>query len=201
MAKYTKKEVERLIKEINSDYEFTGEYINNATPLRLRHIICGNTIERTLGNFKRTQKCPHCQDGRNKWNTQKVKVYIDNETNGEYSLVSEYKHFKKYIVVRHNDCIDKSTLPFDFAIIDEGAVIGLIEYDGIQHFRGWGNNKDDLLSIQKRDEIKNNYCYINKIPLFRINYKSYNKLENKIKEAINWIRQQNMLKKSSLETF
>lgn len=77
MAKYTKKEVERLIKEINSDYEFTGEYINNATPLRLRHIICGNTIERTLGNFKRTQKCPHCQDGRNKWNTQKVKEAIN----------------------------------------------------------------------------------------------------------------------------
>lgn len=381
MAKYTKKEVEILIKEINSAYEFTGEYINNATPLRLKHLACGKTIKRTLGSFKKTQKCPHCQNGRNKWNTKKVKVYIDDVTNGEYSLVSEYKHFKEYIAVRHNkceneyqvsfdafksgnrcprcgrekitkkqlksqsdferevaeltnnmfevvseykgafkevelfhkkcgknirkiphnflnrpscpncggfstwntdeynehvmsitdgeycvigeyvsdkkgkvtfnhkkcgrnfqmlssnfvsgeqrcpfckmnvskaenkirklleqmkvdfieqyrfhDCTDKSTLPFDFAIIDKGNVIGLIEYDGIQHFRGWGNNKDDLLSIKKRDEIKNNYCHTNRIPLFRINYKSYSELENKIKEAINWIQQQNMLKESS----
>lgn len=385
MAKYTKKEVEILIKEINSDYEFIGEYINNATPLRLKHLACGKTIKRTLGSFKKTQKCPHCQNGRNKWNTKKVKVYIDDVTNGEYSLVSEYKHFKEYIVVRHNkceneyqvsfdafksgnrcprcgresitkkqlksqsdfekevaeltnnmfdvvseykgayrevelfhkkcgknirkiphnflnrpscpncggfstwntdeysehiteltggeygvvgeyisdkkgkttfihfdcgkefdmlagnftsgeqrcphckpntskaelkirgilnnlgiqfeeqfrfvDCKDKATLPFDFAIINNGNLVGLLEYDGIQHFRGWGANKKDLENIKRRDKIKDDFCKEKNIPLVRITYREYSNIETKVKEAIDWIQQQNTQTESSLGIF
>lgn len=385
MAKYTKKEVSRLIKEINEDYDFVGDYVNNATPLKIKHTPCGNSFDRTLGSFKRTQKCPHCQGGRNRWNTEKVKEYIDRKTKGSYSLVSEYKHFKEYIVVRHNecnneyevtfdafksgnrcpkcgrkraaekqlksqtafekevekltdgmfevvskyngayrevglyhkkcgttirkiphnflnipscpacggfsawttdeyrnyiakltegeydivgeyvpdkkgkttffhsscskefemlasnftsgeqrcpycrpnlskaelkirnilselgvtyeeqyrfdDCKDKSMLPFDFAIIEKGKLQGLIEYDGLQHFRGWGSDKEDLENIKRRDSIKDNYCKNNDIPLVRITYKEYSNLEIKVKGAIDWIQQQNTQIESSLERF
>ena len=133
------------------------------------------------------QRCPFCKMNVSKAEN-KIRKFLEQM---KVDFIEQY---------RFHDCTDKSTLPFDFAIIDKGNVIGLIEYDGIQHFRGWGNNKDDLLSIKKRDEIKNNYCHTNRIPLFRINYKSYSELENKIKEAINWIQQQNMLKESSQGT-
>lgn len=385
MAKHSKEEVGRLIKEINKDYDFIGEYVNNATPLKIRHAICGGFFERTLGNFKRSQKCPHCQGGRTIWDTEKVKRFIAEKTEGNYSLVSDYIHFKKYITVKHNecnneyrvtfdafksgnrcpqcgkksmakkqrktqekfieevreltngefdvvstykgafrevklfhslcgktiiktphgflnkpscpncggfrewttelfnayirditsneylvigeyvtdkkgkttfvhnqcgrhfkmlasnftsgnqrcpfckpnpskaeikirefleewgidfieqyrfnDCIDKTVLPFDFAVIENNKPIGLIEYDGIQHYRGWGCDKVDLANIKRRDDIKNSYCKMNNIPLFRINYKKYNDLRNEVKEAIKWIRQQNMPKTSSLDKY
>ena len=58
MAKYTKNEVNRLIKEINEDYDFVGDYVNNATPLKIKHTPCGNSFDRTLGSFKKNSKMP-----------------------------------------------------------------------------------------------------------------------------------------------
>ena len=91
-------------------------------------------------------------------------------------------------------------LPFDFAIIEKGKLLGLIEYDGLQHFRGWGSDKEDLENIKRRDSIKDNYCKNNDIQLVRITYKEYSNLEIKVKEAIDWIQQQNTQIESSLET-
>lgn len=69
---------------------------------------------------------------------------------------------------------------FDFGIYNENdELLYLIEYDGIQHFQtsncGW-NNQQNLINIQKSDNIKNKYCYDNHIPLIRIPYTQYTKL-------------------------
>lgn len=64
---------------------------------------------------------------------------------------------------------------FDFAIFDsDGKLLNLIEFDGKQHYLG--GFSEDLTTIQKRDVIKNNYCYRNKIPLIRIPYTYYDKI-------------------------
>lgn len=71
-----------------------------------------------------------------------------------------------------DDCKHIYILRFDFAIFDNNKLLGLIEYDGRQHFepidlfggiKGFENTKI-------RDEIKNTYCNINAIPLLRIPY-------------------------------
>ena len=52
----------------------------------------------------------------------------------------------------------------------------LIEFDGKQHFlkdAGWG---EDITAIQKRDNIKNQWCKDNNIPLIRIPYTKVNEL-------------------------
>ena len=90
---------------------------------------------------------------------------------------------------------------FDFAIINNGNLAGLLEYDGIQHFRGWGSSKEDLENIKRRDKIKNDYCKEKNIPLVRITYREYSNIETKVKEAIDWIRQQNTQIESSLGKF
>lgn len=58
---------------------------------------------------------------------------------------------------------------FDFYVNNQY----LIEYDGETHFNynlhGW-HTKDQLLLQQQRDEIKNNFCFKNNIPLIRIPY-------------------------------
>ena len=59
---------------------------------------------------------------------------------------------------------------FDFYLTDYNV---LIEYDGIQHFEAressW-NTTENLLKTQKRDQIKNEWCKNNNIPLIRIPY-------------------------------
>lgn len=71
---------------------------------------------------------------------------------------------------------------FDFAILNsENIVIGIIEFDGIQHFEnsssittGWGHT---LEINQIRDKIKTNYCIKNDIPLCRIKYNQFNNID------------------------
>lgn len=66
-------------------------------------------------------------------------------------------------------------LRFDFCVNNEY----LIEYDGEQHFKArktWG--RDTVLKeTQYRDELKNEYCRKNGIPLIRIPYWRYNDLK------------------------
>lgn len=58
---------------------------------------------------------------------------------------------------------------FDFYVNQEY----IIEYDGIQHFEakqgGW-NTEENLQKTQIRDQIKNNWCKQNNIPIIRIPY-------------------------------
>lgn len=75
------------------------------------------------------------------------------------------------------DCCSENNnlLRFDFWINNSF----LLEFDGRQHFEGPEAKWKESLSleeIQKRDEIKNNYCKKNKIPLKRVPYFELTKL-------------------------
>lgn len=68
--------------------------------------------------------------------------------------------------------------PFDFALFKNNHLLGLIEYDGEQHFKPvgiWGG-EEQLKIQQERDEKKNQWCRNNNIRLIRIPYTEYNNL-------------------------
>lgn len=69
--------------------------------------------------------------------------------------------------------------PFDFALFDNNnQLLGLIEYDGEQHFKEvemWGG-EEQLLLQQERDKRKNQWCLENNIRLIRIPYTEYDNL-------------------------
>ena len=70
------------------------------------------------------------------------------------------------------DCKYINLLRFDFAIIQNDELLGLIEYDGKQHFEPidfFGGQKG-FEATKKRDMIKNSYCKSNHIPLLRLPY-------------------------------
>lgn len=73
---------------------------------------------------------------------------------------------------RFPDCKDVRVLEFDFAILENGLPVRLIEYDGIHHFEANGgySTPDNFAGIVRRDKIKNLYCDINNYPLVRIPY-------------------------------
>lgn len=67
---------------------------------------------------------------------------------------------------------------FDFAILKDGKLVGLIEYDGEQHFRPVElfGGEEQFKVQQERDRRKDAYCAIKNIPLVRIPYTDYNVL-------------------------
>lgn len=69
------------------------------------------------------------------------------------------------------DLRDINPLRYDFAIFnDKRELLGLIEFDGRQHFEESDLFIDTLEEIQHRDNLKNEYCKKNNIPLTRIPY-------------------------------
>lgn len=74
--------------------------------------------------------------------------------------------------VTFDECVCISKLRFDFGIYFDDELLGLIEYDGEQHYipiEHWGG-KETLDETKKRDQIKDDYCKNNSIPLLRIPY-------------------------------
>ena len=72
----------------------------------------------------------------------------------------------------------------DFAIFKDDKLIGIIEFDGEQHFhiKSFGSqNKEKITKnfkdTQLRDTIKNKYCEENNIPLLRIKYTQFDMIE------------------------
>lgn len=100
------------------------------------------------------------------------------KSHGEFIIASLLKNnnisFEKEKTFDSCRFKDTNTLAkFDFYVDNQY----IIEFDGKQHFTdknvGWG---ESLESIQKRDEIKNEWCYNNNIPLIRIPYTKYETL-------------------------
>ena len=68
--------------------------------------------------------------------------------------------------------------PFDFAIFKDEKLLGLIEYDGEQHFESvdFFGGEEKLKLQRERDERKNKWCEENNIRLIRIPYTEYDNL-------------------------
>ena len=61
---------------------------------------------------------------------------------------------------------------YDFAILHQGSVIRLIEFDGDQHNRPYEyfGGVENFLKLKKNDNLKNQYALSHNIPLVRIPY-------------------------------
>lgn len=157
-----KSEVE---KETNGEYEILSDYKNNRTPVEIVHNTCGTKWKIRPYNFKLGKRCPNC-----------------NQSHGEKSIERILKKNKIPFEIqwKFDDCKNKRSLPFDFAILKDGKVIQLIEFQGEQHYRvveHFGGEKGFLSRI-KNDKIKKEYCEKNKIPLLVIDY--HDNIEEKI---------------------
>ena len=86
------------------------------------------------------------------------------------------EQYTQYIEQNFYKVIEKHPYYFDFAILnDKKELLYLIEFDGIQHFEYneksefWDTKKSFELT-QFRDNLKNQWCKDNNIPLIRIPY-------------------------------
>lgn len=106
---------------------------------------------------------------------------------GEEYVQSVLQEMKVDFIPQYSfdDCKHICVLHFDFAVLNNNDILGLIEYDGKQHFESveWFGGEVGLKNTQKRDGIKNAYCQQHNIPLLRLPYTlSLNEIKTQIYE-------------------
>lgn len=135
-----------------------AEYLGATIGIHTVHTSCGYDWYPQPRHLLNGHGCPKCNDSLGEKLVGKILV----------KLHIPYREQEKF-----SKCVYKKELPFDFSLLDlSGNIIGLIEYDGSQHyiaFKHFGG--DEGLRIRKlRDKIKDDYCELNSIPLLRIPY-------------------------------
>lgn len=126
---------------------------------------CGNYIEVSTGDLC-SGNTKTCGCGRTKsFGEIKIKKILE-ENNINFT---QEKSFQDLIFPD-----TKSKARFDFFVENKY----IIEFDGIQHYKcgnGKFDNAEKFQKTQEHDEIKNEYCLKNNIPLIRI---PYNEIDN-----------------------
>lgn len=147
----------------------TNEYLilespkNVNTLINVKHIRCGRIYKTTPRIIKQGCGCNICN--KSKGSLKVMKFLEDNNIKFENE-------------VTFHKCKDIRNLRFDYYLPDYNICI---EFDGIQHFESvpYYNGTDGLITQQRRDNIKNDFCIKNNIKLIRIKYTEINNI-NKI---------------------
>lgn len=102
---------EEVFGLVGNEYEVLGEYVNNGTKIKMKHIKCSNEYNVTPNHFLRGVKCPECAKclSRNKKTktTEEFKEEVFDIVGNEYTILGEYKTFKTKIKIEHNTCHHK----------------------------------------------------------------------------------------------
>lgn len=122
---------------------------------------CGKEVDIRAGAL-RSGKTKSCGCKTSKGNLE-IRKWLENN---QFTFEQEYSFKNLY----NKD--SKNLLRFDFAIFKEKNLIGLIEYNGRQHYEPieFFGGVDGFIEQQERDNLKIKYCKNNNIKLFIIKY-------------------------------
>lgn len=118
---------------------------------------CGNQTEVASNHLKKgdVQSCGCIKTSIGEMNIKKIL----EENNIQYQEQITFDDLKNI-----------KSLRYDFGIYQNGNLIRLIEFDGIQHFEEQDYFTHSLTETKNNDIIKNKYAKDNNIPLVRIPY-------------------------------
>lgn len=161
----------KLLLATNNNYSICNNYINNRTKINVVHSKCGKiTKEVTPERALKGLSCNHCYPKSASYKERFI-IKLLRDYNVDYEKEKTFKDLKS-----------KSGYPlrFDFCITGKNGIV-LIEYDGEHHIKGEGYLSNNTI---KNDKIKNEYCEVNNITLYRIKDCSDEDLEDKIKDIL-----------------
>lgn len=172
---------------VGDEYTVLGEYVNTHTKILILHNECNATWEVEPNAFLSGVRCPSCSvsSGENR-----IKEFL-NINNIKYNMQ-----------VKFDNCRNIKPLPFDFSIINRNnKILFLIEYDGEGHYKPYRyGNKDEMLKKLKRQQVhdkrKNQYCKDNNIPLIRIPYWQFDKIEEILDK---WLSKYGLIHKENIK--
>lgn len=153
-----------------SNYKLLSENYKN-TNLKLS-FECdkGHCFNMSFSDFKNEgSRCPSCKLSKGEKEIRELFIEYRINYKEQYSFV---------------DCVNVYPLPFDFAVFNEkNELIGIVEYDGIQHFEPveYFGGVEKFAKGIKNDKIKSEYCIKHNIFLLRIPYWDFNNIHLIIK--------------------
>ncbi|WP_427076073.1 hypothetical protein [Priestia megaterium] len=170
--KTTERFKEQVFESSGNEYSVLSEYEGARRNILMFHHECENKYYVTPDNFlSKHQRCPRCQDSKGVKEIVRVLTELAIEHGREHRI---------------DGCRYKRVLPFDVAVFENGELIMLIEFDGIQHFQPseFHGGRKGFKEIKLRDSIKDKYCIDNNIPLLRIHYTQFDNIEEILKSKL-----------------
>jgi hypothetical protein len=160
--KTTEMFIEVATKVHDGIYDYSETiYLKNKTKVVVGCKKCGHIFDITPNNHLRGKGCPRCI-----------------HSNGEKAIERYLKDNSKNYDTQHRfpECVHKKPLPFDFSVFDkDDKLIGLIEYQGSQHFNPVTFGLFDMekaienyATLQVRDKIKKDFCESFGIPFLEL---------------------------------
>lgn len=153
--------IKRIKELVGDEYVLKSAYVNNATKVRIQHMLCGLEYEVVPYAFWDGNRCPRCSTRVSK---------------GERTVREALSHIGEPF---EEQKLIGGRLRADFYLPEHQA---FIEYDGIQHFTPVDHfgGIPYLYEVQAKDEIKNKYWEWLGFPYLRIPYWELNKVEEVI---------------------
>ena len=170
VVKPTTEEFIAKVKQINSNIDILGTYVNSSTKILCKCKVCGHEWTPTPDSLLQGSGCPKCNISKGE---KRIAQYLDN-------LGIDYTYDKPYF--KDLVAVSGSPLRPDFII---PSLKIWIEYDGIQHyepidFTGKMSEQQiqsNFKKVQENDQIKNQYAKDNNWTLIRIPYYDYDNIE------------------------
>lgn len=101
--------IEKLFEETKGEYTLISKkYINNESPLKMKHSKCGKIFITTYTRFFNYKKsrCPHChnESKKIKMTPEEYRDLVEKIYGNEYSILEDYKYKTYKLLTRHNIC-------------------------------------------------------------------------------------------------
>ena len=139
----------------------TGENYSDGSAIWRCQCECGNykDVSSNCLLFNRVGSCG-CLKSRKEYEISQLLISKNISFTQQYSF---------------EDLIDKSKLLFDFAIFSKDNLLGLIEYNGKQHYdiESRFGSIEQFYRMQEHDRMKMQYCKDHNIPLLIVNTSNY----------------------------
>ena len=153
---------------------YSNEVAKDGQRLWMCECSCGKQILVRAGALRsgKTKSCG-CKTSKGNLEIRQILLNKNIEFEEEYSFSDLYYSSKQ------------NPLRFDFCMKKNDNIIGLIEYNGKQHYEPieFFGGEENFINQQKRDTIKKEYCNNKKIPLFIIKYNE--NIVKRLEEIIN----------------
>lgn len=101
-AKLTMLTIQERLAVMEPLYTVSGTYHTSKDKLTFHHSVCGHDTIMTWSAFNGGRRCYYCNPRY--WNTEKMIQAVQAETNGEYTVVSEYVKSDVPMTLHHNVC-------------------------------------------------------------------------------------------------
>lgn len=147
------------------------EYVDAFFKVKILCIKCNIFFEQVPNNHLYGSGCPKCKESKGE---NKVASYLE-KINEDFITQKTFDYLK-----------DIRKLKFDFYLPKHNKII---EFDGAGHFMAIWGTSDELKQkrfedCQKRDRIKNEWAKANNIPMLRIPYWDFDRVEELIEAFI-----------------